>query len=203
MLTSRAREERRIWSIGSSLVSLTLPPKDPDNDDDEDEEDDEDEGEAEPPVVRERRLPTTRRWVSRPVVAVGITCWSTERRLPCWRTLKIGEGVSLMALYELRTYTLCVGKMAEATKLYQELGFPALKKGGHDKKLVGYFQADTGIINQLVHLWKFDDDADRRKHWAGVFADKDFVEGFASKFRPLVMTQEVKLLTAAPWGPHP
>ena len=70
-----------------------------------------------------------------------------------------------MALYELRTYTLYVGKMAEATKLYQELGFPALKKGGHDKKLVGYFQADTGTINQLVHLWKFDYDADRRKHW--------------------------------------
>jgi hypothetical protein len=42
-----------------------------------------------------------------------------------------------------------------------------------------------------------------RKHWAAVFANKDFVEGFASKFRPLVMTQEVKLLTAAPWGPHP
>ena len=56
-----------------------------------------------------------------------------------------------MALYELRTYTLYVGKMAEATKLYQELGFPALKKGGRDKKLVGYFQADTGTINQLVH----------------------------------------------------
>ena len=33
-----------------------------------------------------------------------------------------------MALYELRTYTLYVGKMAEATKLYQELGFPALLK---------------------------------------------------------------------------
>jgi hypothetical protein len=42
-----------------------------------------------------------------------------------------------MALYELRTYTLYVGKMAEATTLYQDLGFPALKKGGHDKKLVG------------------------------------------------------------------
>jgi hypothetical protein len=108
-----------------------------------------------------------------------------------------------MALYEMRTYTLYVGKMAEASKLYQEFGFPALQKGGHDSKLIGYFQADTGTINQLVHLWKFDDDADRRKHWAGVFANKDFVEGFAAKFRPLVMTQEVKLLTAAPWGPHP
>ena len=29
------------------------------------------------------------------------------------------------------------------------------------------------------------------------------VEGFAAKFRPLVTTQEVKLLQAAPWGPHP
>lgn len=67
-----------------------------------------------------------------------------------------------MALYELRTYTLYVGKMAEAVKLYQQFGYPALQKGGHDKHLIGYFQGDTGTINQLVHLWKFDDDAARR-----------------------------------------
>ena len=108
-----------------------------------------------------------------------------------------------MALYELRTYTLHVGKMAEAVKLYQELGYPALRKGGLDKKLVGYFQSDTGMMNQLVHLWKFDDDADRRAHWASVFANKDFVDGFASKLRPLQMSVEVKLMLAAPWGPHP
>ena len=108
-----------------------------------------------------------------------------------------------MPLYELRTYTLRVGTMAEAVKLYQESGFPALQNGKHDRKLVGYFQADTGTINQLVHLWKFTDDADRRAHWASVFANRDFVDGFAVKFRPLVASQEVKLLTAAPWGPHP
>jgi NIPSNAP len=51
-----------------------------------------------------------------------------------------------MALYELRTYTLHVGKMAEAVKLYQEIGFPALQKGGQDQKLVGYFQSDTGTV---------------------------------------------------------
>jgi NIPSNAP len=103
----------------------------------------------------------------------------------------------------LRTYTLRVGAMAEAVKLYQELRFPALQKRGQDKKLIGYFQSDTGTINQLVHLWKFDDDADRRAHWAVVYGNTVFVEGFASKFRPLLMTQEVKLLHAAPWGPHP
>ena len=67
-----------------------------------------------------------------------------------------------MPLYEMRTYTLYVGKMAEAQKLYSELGFPAIKKGGSDKHLVGYFIADTGMINQLVHIWKFKDDAERR-----------------------------------------
>ena len=107
-----------------------------------------------------------------------------------------------MALYEMRTYTLYVGKMGEAVKLYIDFGFPALEKGGHAKRLLGYFRADTGMINQLIHLWKFDDDADRRAHWAGLYADKDFIDGFAVKFRPLVMSQEVKLLTAAPWGPR-
>jgi hypothetical protein len=57
-----------------------------------------------------------------------------------------------MALYEMRTYTLRVGAMAEAVKLYQEIGFPALQKGSHGRKLVGYFQADTGAINRLLHL---------------------------------------------------
>jgi hypothetical protein len=36
----------------------------------------------------------------------------------------------------------------------KEIGFPALQKGGQDRKLVGYFQSDTGTINQLVHLLK-------------------------------------------------
>ncbi len=81
-----------------------------------------------------------------------------------------------MTVYEMRTYTLHVGKMAEAVKLYTEFGYPALQKGGQDKKLIGYFQADTGMINQLVHRWKFNDDADRRAHWASGFANKDFVD---------------------------
>ena len=82
-----------------------------------------------------------------------------------------------MTIYELRTYTLQVGKMAEAVKLYTELGYPALQKGGQDKKLIGYFQADTGTVNQLVHLWKFDDDADRRAHWASVYCQQGFRRG--------------------------
>jgi hypothetical protein len=105
-----------------------------------------------------------------------------------------------MPIYELRTYQVTVGKMAEVVALYKSLGWPALDK--HPKKLVGYFTGDIGAINQLVHLWKFDDDADRRAFWAGVFADAGFM-AFAAQLRPLLQSQQNKLLLAAPWGPQP
>ena len=107
-----------------------------------------------------------------------------------------------MAIFELRTYTLYVGKMGEVSKLYSEEGWPALEKGKFADKLVGYFVTDVGTINQLVHIWRFEDDVDRRNHWSTLFSDGPFM-AFAAKLRPLVMTQEVKLMLEAPWGPHP
>jgi hypothetical protein len=68
-----------------------------------------------------------------------------------------------MAIYELRTYGVIVGKMSEVVELYRNEGWPAASKYGD--KLVGYFTGDVGAMNQLVHLWKFDDDADRRAFW--------------------------------------
>ena len=106
----------------------------------------------------------------------------------------------LMAIYEMRTYTVIVGKLAEVVALYTHQGWPALAK--LPPRLVGYFTGDIGAINQLVHLWKFDDDADRRQFWATVFADDEFM-AFARQLRPLLLKQENKLLLAAPWGPQP
>ena len=47
-----------------------------------------------------------------------------------------------MAIYEMRTYTLIVGKMADVVQLYKTEGWPALQK--HPNKLVGYFTGDIG-----------------------------------------------------------
>lgn len=107
-----------------------------------------------------------------------------------------------MALYEKRTYDITVGKMQEVIGLYQNEGFPALEAGGFSQNLVGYFISDTGPLNQLTHLWRFDDDAARRAFWKRLFADDDFM-AFAGKLRPLIAHQEMQLLNAAPWGPNP
>ena len=105
-----------------------------------------------------------------------------------------------MAIYELRTYEVAVGNMARVVELYQEEGWPALKK--HPERLVGYFTGDIGALNKLVHLWKFEDDADRRAFWAGVFGDAEFM-AFAKQLRPLLVSQNNQLMLSAPWGPHP
>ncbi|MEZ5651784.1 MAG: NIPSNAP family protein [Burkholderiaceae bacterium] len=105
-----------------------------------------------------------------------------------------------MAIYELRTYDVVVGKMSEVVSLYSSEGFPALKAGGFDANLVAYFTGDIGALNQLIHVWKFDDDNARRAHWARVYADQGFM-AFAAKLRPLLLAQNNKLMLAAPWGP--
>ena len=107
-----------------------------------------------------------------------------------------------MAIYEKRTYDVKVGHMPEVFRLYQEEGWPAITGGGFDAKLVGYFTSDTGPLHQLIHIWKFDDDADRRAFWQGVFSDDEFMK-FAVQIRQHIGAQNVQLLNAAPWGIHP
>jgi len=107
-----------------------------------------------------------------------------------------------MALYELRTYTLRVGAMAEAVKLYQQIGFPALQKGSHDKKLVGYYRPiparstsfcirGSSTMMLIVGLI------------GRLFMRTRTSSRLRVKVSPAADHSGVKLLQAAPWGPHP
>ena len=103
-----------------------------------------------------------------------------------------------MNIFELRTYTLHVGKLNEAIQIYNDLGWPALEK--YKKNIVRYFIGDVGALNQIIHVWQFEDDNNRRELWKTIYADENFLK-FAKEFRPLVLTQENKLMTLAPWTP--
>ena len=105
-------------------------------------------------------------------------------------------------IYEKRSYNVTVGQMSEVIRLYSELGWPALQAGGFARHLVGYFTSDTGELHQLIHLWRFDSDDDRRQFWKRLFEDQAFM-AFARQLRPLLKSQSNQLLLAAPWGPQP
>lgn len=105
-----------------------------------------------------------------------------------------------MAIYELRTYEVIPGKMAEVIELYRTEGWSAIQ--AHPQRLVGYFTGDIGALNELIHIWKFNDDADRRAFWGALMSDPQFL-AFAKKIRPLFHAQKNKLMMPAGFGPQP
>lgn len=107
-----------------------------------------------------------------------------------------------MPLYEKRTYSVMTGKMPEVVKLYQEIAWPVMEEEGFAPHLIGYFISDTGPLHQLIHLWRFEDDAGRRAFWKRLYGSENFMP-FAVQVRPLLQGQEVQLMSNAPWGPVP
>ena len=59
-----------------------------------------------------------------------------------------------MAIYELRTYQVVVGKMSDVVALYKAEGYPALEH--LPARLVGYFTGDIGALNELCLLYTSD-----------------------------------------------
>ena len=107
-------------------------------------------------------------------------------------------------IVEERTYPLHVGKVPAYLKLYGEEGRaiqePILGN------MVGWFTAhDIGDLNTIVHLWGYEDLADRAARRATMAADLDW-QAFVKKLQPLIASQHSRILTPAPWSPvggHP
>lgn len=101
-------------------------------------------------------------------------------------------------IVEMRTYTIRAGKVPEFSKAYQELGEkiqrPILGN------LVGAFTTEIGPLNQIIHLWGYEDLADRAARRAKLAADKDWPKYLAAAV-PLLERMENKILVPLPWSP--
>lgn len=101
-------------------------------------------------------------------------------------------------IVEQRTYTLVAGGVAKYLKLYEEEGFAI--QGPALGNLVGWYFTEFGALNQIVHMWGYEDYADRETRRAAL-AKKPEWQAFVAKIRPLLIRQENKIMTPAPWSP--
>ena len=67
-----------------------------------------------------------------------------------------------------RTYELQPGRLREFLALYEKEGLPVQKK--HLGNLVGFFTTEVGNVNEIVHIWAYEDLADRTKRRAAMAA---------------------------------
>jgi len=99
-------------------------------------------------------------------------------------------------IVEERIYTLKPGKAPEYLRLYEQEGMaiqrPILGN------LVGYYSTEIGPLNVVVHLWAYEDLADRTRRRAQLVADPRW-QAYVPKIQPLVETQENRILNTAPF----
>lgn len=101
-------------------------------------------------------------------------------------------------IVEERIYTLHSGQAPEYLRLYEAEGLGIQRRilG----RLVGYFSTEVGPLNQIVHLWAYRDVAERAERRGRLVADEGW-RAYAKKIRPLIVTQESKILVPAPFSP--
>src|SRR5450432_590202 len=75
-------------------------------------------------------------------------------------------------LVDQRTYTVKPGTMAKQMALYQEFGFKPQTR--HLGEPLAYLITESGEVNTFVHLWVYQDAADRAARRAAMSADPEW-----------------------------
>jgi hypothetical protein len=76
-------------------------------------------------------------------------------------------------LFDVRTYTCRPGTIKKHLALYEKLGKSPQTK--HLGQPFAYLVTETGNVNQYIHIWAYEDAADRAKRRAAMMADPDWM----------------------------
>ena len=99
-------------------------------------------------------------------------------------------------IVEERIYTLQAGQAPAYIRLYEAEGM-AIQKPILGR-MVGYYTTEFGPLNQVIHLWAYDSLQEREERRARLLANEGW-KAYVAKVRPMVVSQENKLLVPAPF----
>ena len=90
------------------------------------------------------------------------------RAAPLWRSTPMEESV----LIDHRYYRIKPGMVQAYLDLYEQAGFNAQSR--HLGQPFAYLFTESGEVNTLVHMWLYDDVADRARKRAAMAADPEW-----------------------------
>jgi hypothetical protein len=98
-------------------------------------------------------------------------------------------------IYEIRTYQIEPGSLAEVEKRFGE-AYESRKKYS---ALTGFFHTEVGPLNEIIHIWGYKDVAER----ARVRADAAKDANWPPKIGEFIRTQSAEIVNAFPFIPEP
>jgi len=99
-------------------------------------------------------------------------------------------------IVEERTYTTHPGQWREYLRLHEAEGLAIQHRilG----RMVGYYHTDIGELNQIVHLWAYEDLNERAERRTRLMEDTAFC-AYVARVLPLLQTQASRILKPAPF----
>ena len=95
-------------------------------------------------------------------------------------------------IHELRTYTTPAGMAPKLSQISAEVGRPI--RGDDYGKLEGYWITEIGPLNQVMHLWSYDNLEDRQAKRAALGQNEKWRNEFLPQAGPLILRQDIRLL---------
>ena len=103
-------------------------------------------------------------------------------------------------LVDQRTYTVKVGTLRKQLALYEKYGLAAQKR--HYGEPLAWLVCDTGDVNSYVHIWVYQDAADRNRRREALFKDPEWLKYLEMNAEAgYLLKQESKLMSPAPFAP--
>jgi len=97
-------------------------------------------------------------------------------------------------IHERRTYTIQPAKFKDFVALTAKVGIKLRTK---HSKLVGYWTTEIGELNQVVHLWEYENFDHRTRVRAALAKDKAWHTQYLARSRPMIQRQESMVLVPA------
>ena len=103
-------------------------------------------------------------------------------------------------LLDHRTYTVRVGTLKKQLALYEKYGLAVQKR--HYGEPLAWLVSETGDVNSYVHIWVYEDAADRNRKRTALFNDPEWLAYLEKSGEAgYVIKQESKLMSPAPFAP--
>lgn len=100
-------------------------------------------------------------------------------------------------IYELRTYSIKPENFSQFMALTEQ---NIALRTAHSP-LMGYWTAELGAINQVVHIWEYQSYEERTRVRKQLQQSSEWIESYIKKALPFIQKQENVVLNAFPWCP--
>ncbi|VFR30474.1 hypothetical protein ANDA3_4023 [plant metagenome] len=101
-------------------------------------------------------------------------------------------------LYDVRTYTCRAGTIKKHLALYAEHGYAVQSR--HLGKPLAYLQTETGNVNSYLHIWVYQDAADRDARRKALQKDPEWASYLSkSADAGFLISQQNTLMTEVPF----